>query len=307
MNAATTAESRLDCTAKGDAFARCPLCTSEYNKPIGEREVVKLRRCSSCHLIFHRELRNDAEIREYYDNYYNAENLAFSPITEARFKELIVSFEEYRKSNRILDVGCGGGHLLKVARDGAWCAYGTDLAAGAIDQVAGLGINGFCGELNAAAYATQFFDVIYCSEVIEHVLDPLGLLTEIARILRSGGLLYLTTPNYDSLSRRLLGYKWRNIAIEHINYFSPGTLSRALVDVGFSKAKVSTCNIDPYEFKKMFARATGDGMGGFQIERTERLREHLESNAALGIAKHAVNRLLRATAMGDTIVARVEK
>lgn len=293
-------------SSNGEAL-RCLLCKSESNRLVGTDEAFKLRRCALCGFTFHRDFTTDSEVREYYDHYYHDENLAFSAITEARFRELITSFERYRESNRILDVGCGSGHFLKVAKDNEWRTYGTEIASGAMDQLSSLGITGFCGELQAAAYAAEFFDVIYCSEVIEHVLDPFALLGEIARVLRRDGMLYLTTPNYDSLSRRLLGFKWRNIALEHISYFTPRTISRALGEAGFRKIGASTRNIDPYELKKVFIRSHRDSGSGFQIARTDNFREHLESNRTLRAAKNLANVLLRATAMGDTIVVRAEK
>jgi 2-polyprenyl-3-methyl-5-hydroxy-6-metoxy-1,4-benzoquinol methylase len=283
------------------------LCKSESNRLLGSDDYFKLRQCVSCGFTFHRDFTTESELREYYDRYYHDENLAFSAITEARFRELVTSFELYRKSNRILDVGCGSGHFLKVADGNGWNSHGTEIASGSVDQLSRLGISSFCGELQAAGYAAEFFDVIYCSEVIEHVLDPLPLLGEIARVLRRGGLLYLTTPNFDSLSRRLLGFKWRNVALEHLNYFTPRTISRALGEAGFRNIRASTRNIDPYELKKIFNRSVRDSGSGFQIARTEKVRENLESNRTLRAAKNLANVLLRATATGDTIVVRAEK
>jgi 2-polyprenyl-3-methyl-5-hydroxy-6-metoxy-1,4-benzoquinol methylase len=270
-------------------------------------EGIALMRCGSCGLVFHDAFTDEAELREYYDGYYHGENLAFSAITDRRFGELLRSFDAYRRSNYILDVGCGSGHFLKVAIEMGWHAHGTEIASSAFEQLSRLGINSFCGKLESANYPDDFFDVVYCSEVIEHLLDPMMLLGEIARILRPGGLLYLTTPNFNSLSRRLLGSRWRVIAKEHICYFTPGSLERALREAGFAKVAIVTRNIDPNEIKRAFSRNSDQGGTGFQTATTEALRHQLETRPALKLAKRAANLVLRTTATGDTIVVRAER
>lgn len=288
--------------------AVCPACSVASNELVLEgHEGIRLMRCGSCRLVFHCEFTDEAELREYYDDYYDVENLVFSPITDSRFRDLLLSFESCRRSNHILDVGCGSGHFLKVAIEMGWKAHGTEIASSAFEQLSRLGINSFCGKLESANYAGEFFDVVYCSEVIEHLVDPMTLLREIGRILRPGGLLYLTTPNFDSLSRRVLGSKWRVIGKEHICYFTPGSLARAIREAGFHRVAVRTRNIDPNEIRKAFTRKPFEAGTGFQVGTTEELRRQLETRPALRLAKNLANLILGATGTGDTIVVRAEK
>lgn len=290
------------------ARAGCPVCTVASSEFVLEgHEGIRLMRCDSCRLVFHNAFTDDAELREYYDDYYDRENLAFSPITDRRFRDLLRSFESYRQSNQILDVGCGSGHFLKVAIEMGWKAHGTEIASSAFDQLSRLGINSFCGKLESANYAGEFFDVVYCSEVIEHLVEPATLLREIGRIVRPGALLYLTTPNFDSLSRRLLGSKWRVIGKEHICYFTPGSLARAIREAGFHEVAVKTRNTDPHEIRKVLTGKAFEAGTGFQVDATEVLRGHLEARPALRLAKNVVNLILGATGAGDTIVVRAEK
>jgi 2-polyprenyl-3-methyl-5-hydroxy-6-metoxy-1,4-benzoquinol methylase/glycosyltransferase involved in cell wall biosynthesis len=291
------------------ADSACPACASGRAVYIGTaRDEIKLKRCRSCGLVFHKEFSNSSEIGDFYGHYYREENMAFSPITESRFHSLMDSFQPYRETGRILDVGCGAGHLLKVAMDCGWRAYGTEIAAGAFDQLARLGVDAFRGELQSARYTDAFFDVVYCSEVIEHLLDPVSFLEESARILRPGGLLYLTTPNFNSLSRRLLGLEWRVFGKEHVCYFTPASLSRAILRAGFLKINVRTRNIDPNELKRVLAarfsgNPTGSSANGFDAKGNEELRIQLQQRPALRIAKNSANLILGMTGTGDTICA----
>jgi SAM-dependent methyltransferase/glycosyltransferase involved in cell wall biosynthesis len=281
---------------------RCPVCRSSVFSYIGKaRDGTRLERCRACGLACHNGFSSRSDIGDYYGHYYHEDNLTFSPISETRFRSLLASFEPYRRSGRILDVGCGAGHLLKVAMERGWSAYGTEIAAGAFDQLARLGITAFRGELQSAGYPDGFFDVVFCSEVIEHLLDPVSLLDESARILRPGGLIYLTTPNFNSLSRRLLGLDWRVFGKEHVCYFTPHALGRLASNAGFSRVKIRTRNIDPYELRRVLRGGLGAPNGGFDAARTEELRERLGKPGVLRFAKLLTNVFLSTTSLGDTI------
>src|SRR5262252_1574476 len=95
----------------------CPACSVTGEFVLAVPGGFSLMRCSSCGLVFHNEFASETELLGYYAGYYDSENLAFSPITEKRFADLLRSFEAYRRQNNILDVGCGSGHFLKVSME----------------------------------------------------------------------------------------------------------------------------------------------------------------------------------------------
>jgi 2-polyprenyl-3-methyl-5-hydroxy-6-metoxy-1,4-benzoquinol methylase len=243
------------------------------------------------------------ELAGYYASYYHAENLAFGELTDARYRQLLRSFERHRQLGRILDVGCGSGQFLKAASAQGWAAYGTEIASGTFEQLSALGIRYHEGELHEANFDAGSFDVVYCSEVIEHVLDPRLLLHEIHRIVRNGGLVYLTTPNYNSLTRRLIGMKWRIFSREHLSYFTPSVLARAVGEAGFSRVECRTRNVDPNELRRAWQGSASESDTGFQIQANERLRRTIESSRALKFGKACVNSMLSLAGAGDTIVA----
>jgi len=289
---------------------RCPSCDSLSVEQLAlriEGDIV-LRRCRSCGLIFHLGFADADVVQNYYAHYYDRPDvLAFNPITDKRYRALIAQFEPYRTAGRILDVGCGSGHLLSVALAHGWEAHGVEVAAGPLEELRKRGIHCFHGELKAARYASGSFDVVHCSEMLEHVLAPAALLGEIGRVLRDGGLLYFTTPNFDSLSRRLLGAKWRVLCREHVLYFTPRVLARTLSRAGFDPVTTTSRNLDPTECRKLFQRRRLPSTSGFQATSIDHLRDRLELNPALRLMKYAVNGLLSATASGDTIIARAVK
>ena len=69
---------------------------------------------------------------------------------------------------------------------------------------------------------------------MEHVLDPVEFFDCIKRLLKTGGILILTTPNRSSIFRRLMGRRWYfYIPEEHFHYFDPNTANRLLDSKGF--------------------------------------------------------------------------
>jgi SAM-dependent methyltransferase len=131
---------------------------------------------------------------------------------------------------RWLDYGCGNGGLVRHLRNAAAAeAFGFD--EGSITaEASAVGVP----TLNSDDLANLdgSFDVVTAIEVIEHTLDPVAELRRMRRLMRPGGLLFMTTGNAQPYADRLTS--WRYVLPElHISYFEPSTLERALVDAGF--------------------------------------------------------------------------
>lgn len=111
-----------------------------------------------------------------------------------------------KKFNRVLDAGCGDGRLAKLVKD-RWGAevYGVDVSRKGVELARGFGIKAKVADISKKIpFANNFFDLVICTETIEHVADPDSLLKEIHRILKPDGTLLLTTPNLSSWTNRFL-------------------------------------------------------------------------------------------------------
>jgi SAM-dependent methyltransferase len=97
----------------------------------------------------------------------------------------------------------------------------------------------FEGELVECGFGQDFFDVITMTDVIEHVLDVPATLQAAANLLRAGGVLCITTPRIDALSRVLMGSHWLHFKQEHIQYFSRRGIEHSLREAGFGDTTIS--------------------------------------------------------------------
>jgi 2-polyprenyl-3-methyl-5-hydroxy-6-metoxy-1,4-benzoquinol methylase len=175
--------------------------------------------------------------------------IAFEPRTLKIFGNLLERCESLLVNSRwrLLDVGCSTGAFLTVARQRQWDTTGIEVGEESAKYARGqLGLNVINGSLFDFDGAAESFDLIAFLEVIEHLEDPRSALRRIARWLAPGGLLLLSTPNFDSLFRRLFGTRWWvvNCEDEHIQFFTPATLIKMLETEGMVLVELRVRGID---------------------------------------------------------------
>ena len=228
----------------------CPICESAKLKNLGEKNLFEITRCNDCHTIFTTKI--GAFEGDYdYTDYYRGENLITPEFVYETYRNVIKGVESYRLNNRLLDVGCGAGALLEIAGEMNWEAVGIEISNSATEFVKSRKLNVFEGTLKQAAFPDDHFDVITCTEVLEHVTDSKELIYEMSRILSPKGVLWITTPNSCGISGKLLGSNWRDIhPPEHLTLFSTKSLKMCLEEVGFKKFHFVSSGVNPFDIYK---------------------------------------------------------
>lgn len=134
------------------------------------------------------------------------------------------SVERFVAPGRILEVGCGTGVFLNEMRRRGWSVIGIEPNAYASDYARRrFGLDIFQGTLEQFNPAEESFDVIYLSNVLEHLSTPARDLRRMQRALKQKGLLVLSIPNLESLDRRLFGESWIGWELPRHLYLFPHT------------------------------------------------------------------------------------
>lgn len=282
----------------------CLLCASSNLRYLKDYQKAHLCKCASCGFIFSKQIPTQEELVEHYKKY--GRNDYLSPITIKRYNELLDDFEQYRKSGKLLDVGCGIGYFLDEAKKRGWEVYGTEYTDEAVGICKEKGIVMNQGVLDPQNYDPETFDVITSFEVIEHINNPKEEIANFNKILRPGGLVYVTTPNFNSLLRYRLKSAYNVICYpEHLSYYTPKTLKLLFKRSGFRTKQIQTTGISLTRFKtskgssnQAFISADSDD---------EKLRNKFEEKKFLSIVKGTINTLLTFFGKGDSLKAKFIK
>lgn len=279
----------------------CVLCDADRLRPfVRAADGSAVERCTRCGFT---ALVAGSDAAAAYDSIYAAEE-HMHPLTRDRYVALTDGLARFRRTGTLLEVGFGRGEFLRVARERGWNVVGTEVSARAVENLRHEGFAVQFGENAVRSLAGAAFDAVVALEVIEHVADFRSLLAEAHDALRPGGALLLSTPNVDSLTRRIIGARWRIFASEHHWYFSPSTLTRALRDAGFRVERMESRNIYPPDLIRAF-RATvtrsSDTSDGWAA--SSGLRDFALRTRFGGVLRTTVNAMLRSSGAGDTIWA----
>src|SRR5947207_2946364 len=111
---------------------KCLICDSHKISPLKGYEKHDLAKCKNCGFVFMRAIPTIEELKNHYDTYSYDETQYLSPLTIDSYNSLLDEFEKFRKTNKILDVGCGVGFFLETAKKRGWEVYGTEYSKKAI-------------------------------------------------------------------------------------------------------------------------------------------------------------------------------
>jgi 2-polyprenyl-6-hydroxyphenyl methylase / 3-demethylubiquinone-9 3-methyltransferase len=121
----------------------------------------------------------------------------------------------------LLDAGCGAGLLAPHLRGRGYRHVGVDLRRSGLEQAAARGVVPVTGDVSALPLASGCADVVVAGEILEHVTDLPGVVAELCRVLRPGGLLVLDTLNDTALGRFITVTAGERIGVAPVGLHDP--------------------------------------------------------------------------------------
>jgi SAM-dependent methyltransferase len=235
----------------------CPLCGSTGAAPVATVATVRLVRCRACGLLYKDPLPEEF-VRRHYEDVY-AQDEVHERIDRGRralFEGFLRDVRPFG-GRRLLDVGCGSGEFLALARQHGWSPEGIEVSPGgaALARRRGLAVHA-----DTAGLPEAHFDAVTLWNVVDFFPRPLEQMREIRRLLAPGGLVFVRTPNAVfqlaawRLSRLVV---WppplaRLVADAHFFQplvWAPSTLRALLLRAGFTDVRVDNSPLsdgDPY-------------------------------------------------------------
>ena len=152
---------------------------------------------------------------------------------------------EARPGERVLDLGCGAGRFVAALRDAGAQPVGVEIAEAALER-ARRNVPGADLRLlepdGSLPLEHGSIDLVWCSEVLEHVGDTSGLLLEVRRVLRSGGRLLVTVPFHGRLQGALIALTRFEAHFDplgqHLRFYTRRSLATTLRHAQFAAIRV---------------------------------------------------------------------
>jgi SAM-dependent methyltransferase len=196
-------------------------------------------------------------VRDYYEELWQRlpEELAL-PDWERRRAFLL---GEVRAGDRALDLGCGNGRFTAVLAAHGAAAIGADVAEAALARARGE-YRGLDFRLipvdGPLPFEDNAFELVWASEVIEHIADTARWLSEVRRVLAPHGRLLLTTPAHSRVQAAIHGIeRYSDPLGDHLHLYTPRSLRGLLGEFGFGQISVRAVGGAPLLKRLLLARA----------------------------------------------------
>lgn len=245
-------------------MTKCPVCHYDRIKTVVDH---RLSECKSCRLVFQTELSNISDLINTYRNDKVETDHIPDVYAKSRFSlflffiKLISRLTDERNNiapkKKLLDVGCGYGTFLDIARKFGWVVEGVEISGQAVKWAEErLGLKIFTQSLPKLNLVAGSYDVVTFLSVLSVVGDPLQQIEEAERCLKSGGIVFLRVENsvFHLLAFRVSKlFKFSNFGILpyvfHQNNFNRNSLAALLQMSGFEDVNVINSPLthgDPY-------------------------------------------------------------
>jgi len=254
---------------------KCNVCGSDKRAYLGKRCAARegkvggpetsVFKCKGCGLIYPDPLpvplkKKQQEIYGNREEYFNEGLSAYKKNVYDRTLKNLSGF--MKTKGRLLDIGCGEGDFLEMAKARGWDCRGVDISEEFARHAISRGLDVAAGNFEEMALSKDHFDAVVMYASLEHVIDPRKYLTQAGRIMKSNSVLYIKVPNEGSplfyigdLYNRLMSRReTTHLSVFHSPFhlygFNKKSLCSILDSLGFRILKLNVFNDGPSPLKR---------------------------------------------------------
>ena len=186
LGSGTAARGGADAMSRGvQDLAPRPLCGGRLLTPVFDPPLV---RCRACGLVFRDQEAAQEQVREEFEVIYG-DPQDEQRIQERRrplYQEFLAQYRPLPGRNRHLDVGCGDGQFLRLARERGWDVVGTEIVEAAAQAARAAELPVRLGALATATLPESSFNVVTLWNVLDFIPNPVAEIRAAQRILARG-------------------------------------------------------------------------------------------------------------------------
>ena len=242
--------------SKRDEFVEvdCPACSGKESHKEFEKYGFNFERCLHCQTVFMNPRATPEILDFFYSNsklYAYWDEFIFPASRKARMEKIFKPRVEYIndlcekesiEKKTIVEIGSASGMFCEQAIKSNYFerVIGIEPSTAQAATSRDLGLEVIESTIENVTGLDGVADVVVSFETIEHVSSPKSFIRSIANILKPGGLMILSCPNYLGFDILCLGVESESLDAEHINMFNPKSLSLLVENLDFSIIEVST-------------------------------------------------------------------
>ena len=265
-------DNRSSHASYSEIIRECPLCFNNNDKELPSkysRDSWSIKTCKNCSFNY---LENVVPYSELINNYAwtetskieNEFRLKRSPLLKkisnkfSWFKDNILKRDKGAKlinqvlnSGKLLDIGCGSGRILKKLSDDI-TPFGIEIESKTAkltnEYASTKGGHVWHNDAISGLKESEkdFFDCIIMQSYLEHEINPKEVLKGAFGAIKKGGYVIIKVPNFSCWNRHLRHENWCGFRFpDHVNYFTPKTLKRMVVESGFLVHRFSFADRSP--------------------------------------------------------------
>ena len=236
-------------------ITQCIVCNSLNIKDhVVDFKKINISKCGNCGFQFMNPQYSNEYLAKFYSQYIDSKDFDIWNETSLYVHNFYLSLiEKNIPPGKLLDIGCGNGHLMKAAIDRGWSVHGYDIDKDTTQKVSNrLGVEVSSGEFLNTDLGSDY-DLVTMHQVLEHLKNPAEYLQKIHSLIKTDGYFFAAVPNIKSLSSRVkswqeqIGLRKKSVGkhydtSHHLSYFEPKTISNLLKQHGFKVIYQRNCH-----------------------------------------------------------------